>query len=224
MPEDRRQSGDGGEEGRPALNPSAFPIVGIDMDAATRYYTGDEAGFVELLELYYMDGRRKTGLLKELKDSNLPDYRTQVHALKSAAANIGAMEVSNLARAQENAAAQGDTAFIAQHFPRLLEAHEALLDQIGQFLEGRRQNEAQGEKLPLSPQELRERVGAALGELQDFRSRECAGMVEALLRCALPQDAEDSLREIQGQLKLYEDDNAEALLGGLLGRLEKEEG
>ena len=107
---------------------------------------------------------------------------------------------------------------------RLLEAHEALLDQIGQFLEGRRQNEAQGEKLPLSPQELRERVGAALGELQDFRSRECAGMVEALLRCALPQDAEDSLREIQGQLKLYEDDNAEALLGGLLSRLEKEEG
>ena len=82
----------------------------------------------------------------------------------------------------------------------------------------------QEEKLPLSPQELRERVGAALGELQDFRSRECAGMVEALLRCALPQDAEDSLREIQGQLKLYEDDNAEALLGGLLSRLEKEEG
>ena len=29
---------------------------------------------------------------------------------------------------------------------------------------------------------------------------------------------------IQGQLKLYEDDNAEALLGGLLSRLEKEEG
>ena len=105
-----------------------------------------------------------------------------------------------------------------------MEAQEALLDQIGQFLEGRRQNQSQEEKLPLSPQELRERVGAALGELQDFRSRECAGMVEALLRCALPQDAEDSLREIQGQLKLYEDDNAEALLGGLLSRLEKEEG
>ena len=227
VPEDRRQSGDGGEEGRPALNPAAFPIVGIDMDTATRYYTGDEAGFVELLELYCMDGRRKTGLLRELVDSGLQDlsrYRTEVHGLKSAAANIGAMEVSNLARAQENASAQGDTAFILQQFPRLMEAQEALLDQIGQFLEGRRQNQSQEEKLPLSPQELRERVGAALGELQDFRSRECAGMVEALLRCALPQDAEDSLREIQGQLKLYEDDNAEALLGGLLSRLEKEEG
>ena len=130
-----------------------------------------------------------------------------------------------MARAQENAAAQGDTEFIARQFPRLLEEHEALLERIGAFLEQRREKEPQQEKLPpLSAQELRERVAEALSELEDFRSRECAGTVEDLLRCALPEDVEDSLREIQGQLKLYEDDNAEALLGGLLGRLEKEEG
>ena len=41
---------------------------------------------------------------------------------------------------------------------------------------------------------------------------------------ALPRDVEDSLREIQGQLKLFEDDNAELLLGQLLSKLDKEEG
>ncbi len=224
VPEERRRPADSGP-GAPALDPAAFAIPGIDMDAAMRYFSGDEAGFAELLELYYIDGRRKTDLLRELSGSDLSRYRTEVHGLKSAAANIGAMEVSNLARAQENAAAQGDTAFIAQQFPRLMEAHVALLDRIGQFLERRRQDEPQEEKLPLlSTRELKERVGAALRELEDFRSRECAQMVEDMLRCGLPQDAEDSLREIQGQLKLYEDDNAEALLGGLLGRLEKEDG
>ena len=40
----------------------------------------------------------------------------------------------------------------------------------------------------------------------------------------MPQDAADSLGEIQGQLKLYEDDNAEALLNQLLSKLEKETG
>ena len=64
----------------------------------------------------------------------------------------------------------------------------------------------------------------ALDELEHFRSRECAGIVEDLLRHALPQTVEDSLSEIRGQLKLFEDDNAEALLGGLLTRMEKEEG
>lgn len=40
-----------------------------------------------------------------------------------------------------------------------------------------------------------------------------------ILRHQLPEEAENSLREIQGQLKLYEDDNAERLLGRLLDRL-----
>ena len=45
----------------------------------------------------------------------------------------------------------------------------------------------------------------------------------AILRHALPRDVTDSLREIQGQLRLYEDDNAEALLGQLLSKLDEEE-
>lgn len=194
------------------------------MDTAMRYFTGDEAGFAELLELYYMDGRRKTELLRELAGSDLSRYRTEVHGLKSAAANVGAMEVSNMARAQENAAARGDADFIAQQLPRLLEVHEELLARIGRFLEDRRQGEPQAEKLPpLSAEELGKQVAQALDELENFRSQECAGIVELLLRHALPPEAEAGLREIQGQLKLFEDDNAEALLGKLLGELGKEE-
>ena len=135
------------------------------------------------------------------------------------------MEVSELARAQENAAAQGDTDFIARELPRLLEAHGELLVHIGRFLEGRRQTRPPEEKLPPpTPQELRERVGEALELLEDFQSRECAAAVEELLCHALPLEAEERLREIQGQLKLYEDDHAEELLGALLGRLEQEDG
>ena len=225
VPEDRRQSRDSGEDEAPALDPAAFQIQGIDMDTAMRYFTGDEAGFAELLELYHMDGRRKMELLGELADTDLSRYRTEVHALKSAAANIGAMEVSGLARAQENAAAQGDTDFIARQLPGLLEAQQALLDRIGLFLEQRRQGGAPAEKLPpLAPQALREQVAAALGELEEFRSKQCAGMVDDLLRHELPQQAQDRLLAIQGRLKLFEDDDAEALLGELLRELEKEDG
>ena len=40
----------------------------------------------------------------------------------------------------------------------------------------------------------------------------------------LPQNWLDSLMEIQGQLKLYEDDNAERLLGQLVNSLKEQEG
>ncbi len=223
VPEDRREAG-AAEEPAPALDPAVFAIKGIDLEAAARYFTGGEEGFVELLELFHMDGTRKAELLPQLADSDLSGYRTEVHALKSAAANIGAMEVSELARAQENAAAQGDTDFIARELPRLLEAHGELLVHIGRFLEGRQTRPPEEKLPPPTPQELRERVGEALELLEDFQSRECAAAVEELLCHALPLEAEERLREIQGQLKLYEDDHAEELLGALLGRLEQEDG
>ena len=224
VPEERRQT-QGGEEEGGSLDPNAFRIEGIDIEAASRYYIGDEAGFVDLLELYYMDGQRKAALLRELADSDISRYCVEVHGLKSASANIGAMEVSDMARAQENAAAQGDQEFITQKFPALLEAYETLLTNIELFLEARRQKDAQQEKLPaLSIGELREQAETALQELENFRSQECADVVESVLRHELPQGTAEDLREIQGQLRLYEDDNAEALLRQLLCKLEKEEG
>lgn len=225
VPEERRRAKEAEDAGEAAADLSAFRIEGINMAAASRYSGGDETGFKDLLELYYRDGQRKGALLRELAEYDISRYCVEVHGLKSASANIGAMEVSDMARAQENAASQGDSAFIASQFPSMMKAYETLLMNIGLFLEEQRQNDAQEEKLPPLPTlELREQVGAALKKLEDFRSQECAGMVADILRHELSQDTADSLKEIQGQLKLYEDDNAEELLNQLLSKLEKEEG
>jgi len=224
VPEKRRLAG-ASEDAGSAIHPDSFRIEGIDMCTAMRYYSGDEAGFAELLELYYMDGLRKLGTLQKLANTSLPDYQTEVHALKSASANIGATAVSDMARAQENAAAQGDRQFIDRQLPALLTAYEDLLEKIGWELEQRRKKIPQEEKLPALPvEELVQRVGEALEELENFRSQECAGIVSEVLRHELPQDCQDSLMEIQGQLKLYEDDNAETLLAQLLNSLKEQEG
>ncbi len=223
VPEECRKSREGGEDQK-LIDPAAFPIDGIDMDAAMRYYSGDADGFADLLEIYHVDGKRKAVLLRELAGTDRERYQIEVHGLKSASAGIGAMEVSAMAREQENAAAQGDEAFIAEKFPLLLGAYETLLANIGRFLEERRQKDAVGERLPrLSLEELREQTAKALDELEHFRSAECAGRVEDMLAHELPEEAEKRLSQIREQLKLYEDDNAEELLRQLLGILEKEE-
>ncbi len=223
VPEERRRDGSGEQESQ-ALDPDEFQIKGVDISAVMRYFTGDNASFTDLLELYYIDGRRKSQLLCDLVETDIQRYQTEVHGLKSASANIGAMELSDMAREQENAAARGDTEYINQQFPMLLEAYEKLLFEIGLFLEKRRQSDGTAEKLPaLSVQELQEQVGKALDELEGFRSKECAATVETILLHQLPQDVEDSLRQIQEQLKLYEDDYVEELLRELISRLEREE-
>ena len=224
IPEEYRQSGHQEKETK-ALDPAAFQIDGIDMNTAIQYYSGDEEGFADLLELYCIDGKRKIELLHGLAESDISRYQIEVHGLKSASANIGAINVSSLARAQENAAAQGDREFISKQLPLLLAEYESLLENIGQFLKQRIQKNSKKEKLTGLPiQDLREQTAEALNELMHFRSQECAERVETMLLHELPtEDAERLLLQIQEQLRLYEDDTAEELLSQLLGILEKEE-
>lgn len=171
-----------------------------------------------------MDGKRKTALLSELVESDLLRYQIEVHGLKSASANIGAMEVSALARAQENAATKGDMEFIAGQFPLLMAEYETLLTNIGQFLKRRQQEKNRKEKLPCLPiTQLKEQVASALEELKHFRSLQCTEKVEELLLHELPAGTEEKLLQIQEQLRLYEDDYAEELFSQLLSILEKED-
>ncbi len=96
------------------------------------------------------------------------------------------------------------------------------MENIGQFLEQHKQENDKKEKLPaLSAQDLREQTAAALDALKHFRSRECAESVEKLLAHELPEDVAKCLLQIREQLRLYEDDNAEELLGQLVDTLEK---
>lgn len=223
VPEKYRQSGDAKEESE-GFDPAAVQIEGVDMNAAMEFFSGDEETFIELLEVYCVDGRQKTDLLRELVETDIFRYQIEVHGLKSASANIGAMKVSDLARVQENAAAQGDRAVISGQFPLLMAEYETLLENIGQFLDKRRQEEETREKLPPLPiQELREQTAQALEKLKHFQSRQCAEIIETILLHDLPEHITERFLQIREQLKLYEDDNAEELLGQLLGILEKEE-
>lgn len=223
VPEKYRQTEEEEKESKP-LNPASFQIDGVDMDAAMQYYSGDEEGFVELLELFCIDGKRKTELLCDVVEKDILRYQIEVHGLKSASANIGAMEVSAMARAHENAAVQGDVEFIEREFPLLLAEYETLVANIERFLEWRRQEDGRKEKLPgLTRQELKEQTETALEELKHFRSGKCMERVKEMLAHELPADAEARLLEIQEQLRLYEDDYAEELFSQMIDMLEKEE-
>ncbi len=223
IPEKYRQAEGWTEESTP-FNPEIFQIDGVDMDAAMQYYSGDEEGFVDLLDLYCIDGKRKINLLRELVDSDILRYQIEAHGLKSASAHIGAMNVSDMAREQENAAAQGDRELISEKFPLLLAEYETLMTNIRQFLKQYRKEHDEIQKLPCPPmQELKEQTEAALERLKHFRSQECAERIDKMLTYELPEDVEKQLLQTREQLKLYEDDDAEELLSQLLDILEKEE-
>lgn len=234
-------------------------IKGIDMETAMKYQTGTKDDYKELLQLYCMDGKRKLELIRKLyEEKNYKAYETEVHGLKSASANIGAMKLSLEAKAHEMAAEGGDYEYIESHFSELMAIYQEQINNIYEFLEqdganqgglnedgaGRHSAEknstekngaeadsteqnkagnADTEPENIDIHVIIEEAKTALERLESFRSKECLGRVEGLLRHRLDNETAAELKEIREQLKLYEDDKAEQLLHQLLERLNKEE-
>ena len=199
-------------------------IEGIDMDEVVRHYSGSVEDYLELLSLYCLDGKRKISVLRELWEKR--DYRSYgiaVHGLKSASANVGAMGVSTHAREHEEAVDRGDEAFVDKHVCQLLAEYEAQISHISGFLADSRQSGNENRKArQITPEDLAREIGEALENLENFRAKECARRVEALLECQLKPEIEAQLTEIQGLLKLYEDEKAEQLLRVILEQTAQE--
>ncbi len=202
-------------------------IPGIDVEEARKHHSGDAKDFLELLQLYCMDGKRKRKQLEELATrEDYHSYLIEVHGLKSASANVGAIELANQAREQEEAAARGDRAFIQMHSEELFSCYGRLLEDINAFLR-KRSNVEVGEEsdavLCIDQKAVTGQIKEALELLENFRSKECAVKIDGLLRYRLDPSTESRLRNIREQLKMYEDDRAEELLHQLIEWLEKED-
>ncbi len=199
-------------------------IGGIDTDEVAGRYSGSVKEYQELLDLYCLDGKRKLALLRELHEKG--DYQTygiEVHALKSASANVGAMSLSNSAREQERAVERGDYTFVDSHVERLLLEYEEQLEHIRAFLDGNAKKDDGEAKKTISQEDLMRELGAALDSLENFRAKQCAGKVEDILQYDLADDLRAELTEIREQLRLYEDDAAEHMLREVIEHMKKEE-
>lgn len=198
-------------------------IEGIDTDEVAGRYSGSIEEYQELLDLYCLDGKRKLTLLRELWEKG--DYKTygiEVHALKSASANVGAMRLSKSAREQERAVDRGDKTFVDSHVEYLLAEYEEQLGYIREFLAGDSETDKE-DRNEIEKGELIQGMEQALDSLENFRAKQCAGKVEEILQYRIPDSIESKLTEIREQLRLYEDDAAEQMLRKLIEQTKKED-
>lgn len=204
-------------------------IEGIDTDEVMKHYSGSAADYRELLSLYCLDGERKLPLLRALwEKQDYKNYGIEVHGLKSASANIGAMKVSNRAKEQEYAVNRGDETFVDEHVFQLLTEYEEQIRHITSYLKAEKQSggakEMEGKAaIPIENVDLVRKLQEALERLENFRAKECAHKVEELLQYELTSDVKAELTNIQGHLKLYEDEAAENRLRTLITQYNMDE-
>jgi signal transduction histidine kinase/CheY-like chemotaxis protein/HPt (histidine-containing phosphotransfer) domain-containing protein len=108
-----------------------FAIEGLNTDRGIMMTGGTESLYREVLEIFCRDAEKRLEMLQTAPDeNNLTQFITQVHALKSASANIGATEIPATAQLLESAGNASDLQIINEKLPEFLENLSRLLDNI----------------------------------------------------------------------------------------------
>ena len=110
-------------------------IEGVNVKKGVMLCGGKFEDYLEMLAVFLQDGLDKIHEIgTSLKAGNLHLYVIYVHALKSAAAVIGADELSRMAKDLEAAGNRKDMAYIQMHNDELLSALKSLTNDIGEAL------------------------------------------------------------------------------------------
>lgn len=103
---------------------------GIDVQAGIEFCGGEES-YLEVLKAFIENAPvQQNDLSMAWKQKDYEKYTILAHALKSAAASIGALKLSELAKLHEAAGSNGDASYIDEDFANLIEEYREVVKTI----------------------------------------------------------------------------------------------
>lgn len=105
----------------------------LDARAGMRYCAGSEAIYAEAIKSYAV-GRLRDEIVEYYDKEDWKNYSVKVHALKSTSLNIGAVELSELAKALERASKTGDIAFTKAQHENMIKEYDELIERLKDVL------------------------------------------------------------------------------------------
>ena len=195
---------------------STIHIEGVDTGTGIFLSGGKPELYIETLAAYYRDGLEKIRKIKScLETEEIDLYTIHVHALKSASANIGAFNISEEAKALENAGEEKDLLYIEKHNDIFLLDLKLLLDNISLVLAAYRKSLEEGSNM-----ESAASIKPDLEKLKDGIISLDAGtinrIIESLKDYTLPDELSNKITEISDCILFAEFDKAIILIDSIL--------
>ncbi|MDR1802038.1 MAG: Hpt domain-containing protein [Treponema sp.] len=199
---------------------SPIPVIpGVDVQRGISMADGKMALYEQVLTLFRKDAELRLPSLTSLTLQTapgadaLPAFVTQVHALKSASASIGAAAFSAMAEKLEAAGKNGDLAFIRENLPGFAETLAGLMKGIDAAFNSdnsvtHNATPAVGSFAPLFHE-----LAAAL---QSQKADDIDRILEELTRQQLSADLKTALEQISDEVLMAEYSKAGEILAGLL--------
>jgi HPt (histidine-containing phosphotransfer) domain-containing protein len=190
--------------------------TGVDAQTGLNFTGGTAAGYRKVLAVFLRDAKERFALLENLPArADRPAFVTCVHALKSAAAAIGANGVSKQAAELETAGQREDLAVLENNLPLFRQSLKALMEAIARTLKVRQETtNGKGLESPIFHLPRFEELKTAL-------EQERPGLVDRILeelgQISFDGKTTTALTEISDAVLLGEYETAKKKIDMLLG-------
>ncbi len=197
-------------------------MSGIDIDKALSLHSGGIDSYLEILELYHMDGKEKQDLITRLaSEEDYKNYEIEVHGLKSASANIGATDFSELCKKHEFATKDGEYDFIQSDVNHLINEYRFILREVERVLveQGKIKVIEVASGDIVSTDQIKPDLEKVLHLIEDFESKQALELTENLLSINMEEKIREALNQIHDKLKMYDDETAENIARELVNNI-----
>jgi HPt (histidine-containing phosphotransfer) domain-containing protein len=211
-----------GSPGGPPQGGTGFAVLGLNVGQGIARTGGTLGAYQQVLALFIKDAQERLPPLRQIPgQGRLQGFTTQVHALKSALASIGAEELSEKAARLEAAGKAGALPQIREELPPFVDALSALGAEIAAALKAAPPGGLPSEEAPLpegfsGPGELTPLLEELYAALENRRAAETDRLLGELERKNLDLRTREELERIAGELLVSEFDRAAALVKALL--------
>ncbi len=180
----------------------------IDVDLGIKH-SGGISSFLNAVQMFYDTIDSNSDVIeKAYKDGDIKLYTVKVHALKSSARIIGAMELSEFAKTLEDAGNKGDIDYIGDNKDRLLSDYRAFKDILARLKKEddvSLKEEIPKEELEDAYKALKDLVGA-----MDYDGVEM--VINSVADYKLPEKDAETFKALEAALRKFDWDEMEKLV------------
>ena len=116
-------------------DPVLDQMTWLDLETGLSYCANDIEFYKEMIEAY-LDNAKQDQLEAAYKAEDWENYTILIHGVKSTSLTIGAVQLSEAAKALEHAAKEGNAGYIKQNQVAFMEEYRKLIDDISAVIKG----------------------------------------------------------------------------------------
>ena len=186
----------------------SIQLDGVDVAVGFANAGGSKDAYLRLLDTVYRSGMVKLTQMREYAEQgDLEYYTIEVHALKSVANTLGAMELGAMAKTHEMEAKAKNYIFVQENASELLYRYQFLLEEIHRVLLENKSVEEQ-RVLDLTQEEQTQLLYQAMECIDNFDDVKAAELLQLLLDSLKKLDNQNMIEGALNAVRIFDYDGA----------------